>query len=49
MSISDLVRAVGIALGTLPLGDCPPVDANGDGLVSIAELIGAVNNALSAC
>ncbi len=49
VSISDLIRAVSIALGALPLGACPTVDTNVDGIVSIAELIGAVNNALNAC
>ncbi len=49
VSISDLIRAVSVALGALPPGACPTVDANADGVVSIAELIGAVNNALNAC
>ena len=46
VGISDLVLAVNIALGNLPLGQCP---ALGPGPVSIATLIASVNNALCAC
>ncbi len=46
VTVSELVRAVSIALGRIPLERCPNVDANGDGSVSIAELTLAVRSAL---
>jgi len=38
---------VNIALGNLPLSACPAFDVNGDGKVTINELIRAVNAALN--
>jgi len=49
VTIDELVRAVRIPLGELPVSECPAIDANGDGEVSINELIAAVGNALSGC
>ena len=46
VSIDELVRAVGIALGTQAIAACPSADVNHDGSVRIAELIQAVNAAL---
>jgi len=40
---------VGIALGRQPLSMCASFDANGDGMVSVAELVTAVNNAQRGC
>jgi len=37
---------VNIALGNSPLSDCPSLDRNGDGIVTIDELIAAVRYAL---
>ncbi len=49
VTVSELVRGVNIALGTLDLLQCPAVDLNGDGTVAINELIAAVNAALAGC
>lgn len=49
VTVSELIRAVSIALGGLPLSDCLSLDTDGDGGVTITELIAAVNNALSGC
>ena len=49
ISISELIRGVNIALGLLPLDQCPAFDSSGDGRVSISELIQAVNAALGPC
>jgi hypothetical protein len=40
---------VNIALGNNAIDACPPLDADGEGGVSIAELIDAVGNALTGC
>lgn len=47
--INELIAAVAIALGQVPLDGCAAVDVNGDGAVSIAELIAATNALLSGC
>ena len=49
VSIDELVRGVGIALGTGDLSGCPAFDTSDDGAVSIDELIAAVNAALAGC
>jgi len=49
VSISELVRAVNIALGMIDVSMCTAADRNGDGNVAINELIAAVNSALSGC
>jgi hypothetical protein len=47
--VDELVRAVSIALEVLPASACSAADANRDERVSIEELIGAVERALSGC
>ncbi len=49
VSIDELIRGVRIALGMELVEQCATIDENGDGDVSIAELIGAVRSALTAC
>ena len=40
---------VNIALGTAPATDCQAGDTNGDGSITINEIIAAVVNALGSC
>ncbi len=49
VTIAELIRAVNIALGSLPLSACPAADVAGDGQVSISDLISAVNASLDGC
>ena len=49
VAVNELIVGVNIALGNLPLDECPRFDANGDGQVTIPELIEAVGNALTGC
>ena len=49
VNVSELIRAVNIALGTLPLSDCLAADRDGDGTIAISELIASVNSALQGC
>jgi hypothetical protein len=49
VALADLVKAVNIALATLPLSACEAADANGDRRVTVDELVVAVNNALNGC
>jgi hypothetical protein len=49
VAVDELVRAVAIAGGALPLTTCAGLDTDGDGAVSIAEVIGAVAEALNGC
>ncbi len=48
VSISELIRAVGIALGD-SLAECLAADPGSDGAVTIADLIRAVSAALDGC
>ena len=49
MTVDELIKGVNIALGTTSVDACPSFDANGDGAVTINELIAAVNRALTGC
>jgi hypothetical protein len=49
VGIEELVRGVGIALGSTAVDVCPAFDRDGDAMVSIAELIAAVGAALNGC
>lgn len=49
VTIEELIRAIGIALGEVSLDVCPAIDGNGDGAVGIGELVDAVNSALNGC
>ena len=46
VTISELVRGVAIALGQQDVAECPPADGDHNRMVSVAELILAVNAAL---
>jgi hypothetical protein len=49
VSVNELVLAVNIALGALPITECSAADTDDDGIVSITELVAAVNKALNGC
>ncbi len=49
VSVNELVTGVNMALGTMPISECPDIDPDGSHSVSVAELVGAVNNALGGC
>jgi hypothetical protein len=49
VDIAELVTAVRIALGEISADSCVSVDSNGDGVVSIDELVGAVGHAQDGC
>jgi len=49
VAVNELVAGVGIALGTQSIDACRADDSNGDGHVSINEVIAAVANALDGC
>jgi len=49
VTVEDLVLGVGISLGRQSVAACPAFDADMDGVVTINELIAAVNAALHGC
>jgi DNA-binding beta-propeller fold protein YncE len=49
VSIAELLRGVGVSLGSANPETCEPFDANGDGHVAIDELIAGVGFALGGC
>ncbi|MCK6556132.1 CSLREA domain-containing protein [Candidatus Binatia bacterium] len=49
VTADSLVTLVNIAQGSLSLDACASSDANGDGDISIDEIVVAVNNALTGC
>ncbi|HUL98352.1 MAG TPA: hypothetical protein VLU24_02740 [Mycobacterium sp.] len=49
VSTDELVKGVRIALGTLPLDQCLPLDCNGTRLVTVDCIVNAVSAALSRC
>jgi hypothetical protein len=49
VTVNELITGVNIALGTLPLDQCPFFDQDESLDVTVPELIQAVNNALKGC
>jgi hypothetical protein len=49
VAIDELVRGVRTALGNLPVDGCSSIDADRNQVVSVSELVAAVNNALLGC
>src|SRR5512134_261315 len=49
VTVNELVRGVNIALGTIPVDDCPQFDRDASDTVSVDEIIVAVQNALNGC
>lgn len=47
VTVDEVIRGVGIALGTAPVQSCPEGDFNSDGIVTVNELITGVNQALT--
>jgi len=45
----ELVRGVDIALGAAPVGTCEMFDLDGNGSVTVDEVVSGVNNALHGC
>ena len=46
ITINELITAVNVSLGMLPISACPAFDTSPDGMVTIDQLIVAVNIAL---
>jgi hypothetical protein len=49
VQINEVVQGVAIALGQASVGTCASFDLDGDGVVSIAELLNGVNSLLAGC
>jgi len=49
VSVAELVRGVGVALGLRLIDECQAFDLDRDGRISIAELIRGVSSALEGC
>jgi len=49
VTVDDVIKMVNIALGNANLSTCPAGDANGDGDITIEEIIRAVRNLLTEC
>jgi hypothetical protein len=49
VDVDELIRGVGAALGSTSADACPALDGDGNGTVTIAELVTAVRNALDGC
>lgn len=47
VTIDELIRGVGIALGNLPVSDCLGIDRDNSGDVTVDELVGAVAQSLT--
>lgn len=49
VTVDEIVTTENVALGELPVARCKSGDANGDGLITIDEIIVAVTDALNGC
>jgi hypothetical protein len=49
ITVNELIRAVGIALGNVDPSDCQGLDTSRNGRVDVAELVAAVGRALNGC
>jgi len=49
VTVDELVRGVGMALGSLPSDDCPATDSDGNEAVSIDDLMRAIRRTLDGC
>ncbi len=49
VAVDELIRGAHIALGDAPVGDCRAMDGDDNGVVTVTELLTAVNQALQGC
>lgn len=49
VAVDEIILGVRIALGDAPIGDCQAMDGDGDGAVTVNELLAAVTEALQGC
>jgi hypothetical protein len=49
VSVDEIILGVRIALGEMPMSDCLPMDSDHDGVVTVSDLVAAINSALSGC
>jgi len=49
VEIADLIAAIAVALGELPLSACAAADGDGDGRIVVAELVAALRSLLDGC
>jgi hypothetical protein len=49
VKVDELIKGVNIALGSLPVAECPAFDRDKNGEVRVDELVAGVNNALTGC
>ena len=49
VTIGDLLTMVNVALGNAPLSNCGAGDVNGDGTITVDEILTGVHNAFSSC
>ena len=49
VTVDELIRGVDIALGQQDISTCARLDTDADAVVSIAELVAAVERALTGC
>ncbi len=49
MTVADLLTMINIDLGNAALSACNLGDANGDGRITLDEVLLAMNNALNGC
>ncbi len=47
--VSELIVGINIALGQASVAACPPIDSDGDGAVSVADLIRGIGQLLNGC
>ncbi|HYD49986.1 MAG TPA: hypothetical protein VEB21_16635, partial [Terriglobales bacterium] len=49
VTVDEIVLGVSIALGNESTARCLPMDADGDGEITVDELLRSLNSALSGC
>jgi hypothetical protein len=49
VTVDEILTMVNIALGNAPVTTCEAGDANGDGQITVDEILAAVNDALNGC